>query len=105
MVQWNNRASYLQAVDLTVRSRCALVGIDITENQLEYPFQALLLARNPGVRFMHTGTGSDPGTDAGQPCAVLCPDCRGKQEKIARYRGVGPPVEIGSFLLFVETKQ
>lgn len=101
MVQWNNRASYLQAVDLTARSRCALVGIDITENQLEYPFQALLRARNPGVRFMHTGTRSDPA----QLCAVLCPDCLGKQEKIARYRGVGPPVEIGSFLLFVETKQ
>src|SRR6185295_11701101 len=33
MVQWNNRASYLQAVDLTARSRCAMVGIDISENQ------------------------------------------------------------------------
>ena len=106
MTQWNNRASYLQAVDLAARSGCSLVGIDIGENQLEYPFQALLRARNPGVRFVHTGVGPD-GDDSGpaQPCAVFCPDCAGKGEKLARYRGVGPPFEIGHFLLFLETKQ
>ncbi len=39
MGQWNNRASYLEAVDATARSGCRLVGIDISENQLEYPFR------------------------------------------------------------------
>ena len=47
MGQWNNRASYLESVDRTARSGCTEVGLDISENQLEYPFQALLRERNP----------------------------------------------------------
>src|SRR5205823_1310129 len=50
MVQWDNRASYLESVRRTAASGCAAVGIDIGENQLEYPFQALLRQRNPAVR-------------------------------------------------------
>jgi hypothetical protein len=57
MGQWNNRASYLEAVDRAARSGCNFVGIDISENQLEYPFQALLRERNPRVRFTHSGQG------------------------------------------------
>ena len=69
MVQWDNRASYLSAVDLTARSGCTTVGIDIERNQLEYPFQALLRERIPTVRFWHMGVGNPP-----LPCAVFCPD-------------------------------
>jgi hypothetical protein len=95
MSQWNNRASYLESVDRTARSGCNLVGIDITENQLEYPFQALLRERNPKVRFVHAPT-------APLPCAVLCPDCLANQQKLALYSPIGPPLEIGRFLLFLK---
>ncbi len=105
MVQWNNRASYLESVDRTARSRCTTVGIDISENQLEYPFQALLRERNPEVKFVHTGvenaTTRYAPPNAPEPCAVLCPDCIGNQKKLALYGWIGPPVTIGRFLLFL----
>jgi hypothetical protein len=97
MVQWNKGVSYLPAVELTARSGCETVGIDISQNTLEYPFQALLRERNPGVRFVHT----DVENAWARPCAVLCLDCAGIRKKIARYAPVGPPVEIGRFLLFL----
>jgi hypothetical protein len=106
MGQWNNRASYLESVDRTARSGCTEIGLDISENQLEYPFQALLRERNPRVRFVHTGVANasaryaDTGTPP--PCAVLCPDCIANQRKIALYRDIGPPIEIGRFLLFLK---
>jgi hypothetical protein len=93
MVQWNNRPSYLEAVDRVAHSGCTLIGIDITENQLEYPFQALLRERRPEVRFTHPESGA-------RACAVLCLDCIGNQQKIARYAPVGTPIAIGRFLLF-----
>jgi hypothetical protein len=96
MTQWDNRASYLSAVDLTARSGCTTVGIDIARNQLEYPFQALLLERNPAVRFWHVGVDHPP-----RPCAVFCPDCAGVPGKAELYVGIGPPIEIGHFLLFL----
>jgi hypothetical protein len=105
MSQWNNTASYLEAVDRTARSGCTEVGLDISENQLEYPFQALLRERNPNVRFMHTGVTNASARYAAAnpvaPCAVLCPDCIANQQKIALYREIGPPIEIGRFLLFL----
>jgi hypothetical protein len=106
MGQWNNRASYLESVDRTARSGCTLVGLDISENQLEYPFQALLRERNPQVRFVHTGvvnaSARYAAADIPPPCAVLCPDCIANQRKIARYHGLGPPIEISRFLLFLK---
>jgi len=105
MVQWDNRASYMPSVDLTARSGCDLVGIDIGQNQLEYPFQALLRERNPGVRFVHTGVENASARYAapGQPtpCAVFCPDCEGVARRIAMYSRIGPPVTLGHFLLFL----
>ena len=95
MGQWNNRASYVEAVDRVARSGCERVGIDISENQLEYPFQALLRERRPRVWFAHTEAD-------GHPCAVLCLDCIGNQQKIARYSTVGEKIEIGRFLLFLK---
>jgi hypothetical protein len=105
MGQWNNRTSYLESVERTARSGCAEIGLDISENQLEYPFQALLRERNPAVHFVHTGVtnASARYADAGAPppCAVLCPDCAGNQRKSALYGAIGPPIEIGRFLLLV----
>jgi len=104
MVQFNNRASYLPAVTLAVRSGCRTVGIDITRNQLEYPFQALLLERAPLVRFVHTGVANASARYAPanppRPCAVVCLDCAGHADKIALYRAFGPPVTVGTFLWF-----
>jgi hypothetical protein len=98
MGQWNNRRSYFEARDRVAPSRCKVVGLDISENQLEYPFQALLRERDPRVRFVHTGAAYPPAPGT---CAVLCLDCSGNQQKIALYRGLGPPIEIGRFLLFM----
>ena len=104
MVQWDNGATYLRAVDLAARSGCRDVGIDISQNQLEYPFQALLRERNPAVRFQHTGVENASAryatSGARPPCAVLCLDCEGNAGKIARYSALGPPVPIGRFLWF-----
>jgi hypothetical protein len=105
MGQWNNRASYLQSVDRVARSGCALAGLDISENQLEYPFQALLRERNLRIRFVHTGvvnaSSRYAAAGAPAPCAVLCPDCIANQAKIALYSDLGPPIAIGRFLLFL----
>ena len=101
MGQWNNQASYLESVRRVAASGCNTVGIDIGENQLEYPFQALLRQRNRAVHFVHTGVASAPPRE--KPCAVLCLDCIANQQKIARYRDIAPPVEIGRFLLFCYT--
>ena len=97
MGQWHNQAAYLEAVDRVARSGCPLVGIDISENQLEYPFQALLRERRPMVRFVHAGVAGATG----RPCAVLCLDCIGNQQKISNYAELGPPLGIGRFLLFI----
>ena len=106
MVQWNNRASYLPAVELTARSGCEMVGIDISQNQLEYPYQALLRERNPRVRFVHVGVENASAryypANPPRPCVVFCPDCAGIEKKVALYGAVGPPVTLDRFLLFVE---
>jgi len=49
MGQFNNQAWFIESVDRVARSGCDLVGIDITQNALEYPFQALLLSRTPAT--------------------------------------------------------
>ncbi len=104
MGQWNNRASYLESVDLAARSGCALIGVDISENQLEYPFQALLRERRPEVRFVHTGVENASAryypVPMPHPCAVWCPDCAGNAKKLELYRAYGTPRVIGRFLFW-----
>src|SRR5208283_4019066 len=55
MKPWNNEDSYFAAVDVLSKSNCRTIGIDITHFQLEYPFQALLREKIPGVNFVHSG--------------------------------------------------
>ncbi len=102
MGQWNNRASYLESVDLAAGSDCALIGIDISENQLEYPFQALLRERRPEVRFIHTGVKNASAryypVPLPRPCAIWCPDCDGNAKKLELYRACGAPLVVGRFL-------
>jgi hypothetical protein len=104
MGQWHNRESYLESVDITARSGCPLVGIDISENQLEYPFQALLRERNPAVRFVHMGVENASARyypePRPNPCVVWCPDCAGNAKKLALYSRMGQPRTIGRFLLW-----
>jgi hypothetical protein len=95
MGQWGNRESYLEAVEAAAQSGCDRVGIDISENQLEYPFQALLRERRPAVRFVHTGVVPYP-----HPCAVLCLDCAGNGHKLALYEPYGEPRTVGRFLFY-----
>jgi hypothetical protein len=92
MTQWNNRASYVESAARVARSGCKIVGLDISQNQLEYPLQALLR----GAFFVHTGVDS-PGAPI--PCAVICLDCEGNQKKIEMYWPLGPPQYVGKFLL------
>jgi hypothetical protein len=75
MTQFNNRDSYFAAVDRIAATGCEVVGLDTTLNQLEYPLQALLLQRNPRIRFVHVNVtnasrryarSADP-----QPCTVF----------------------------------
>ena len=88
MVQWNNRASYLEAVARVAASGCHTVRIDIRENKLEYPFQALLRERDPRVRF----TPRRPGLRG-----VVSRLCRAAGGQRA---GLGRPITIGNFLLY-----
>jgi hypothetical protein len=88
--------SYPEAVGRIARTGCRAVGIDIGENQLEYPLQALLRERTPAVRFQHVGVaGATPAV-----CAVVCLECAGKPWKLQEYRWLGRPVEIGRLVLF-----
>jgi len=94
MQQWNNQPAFLRAVELVRQSGCGMVGIDNSIYQVEYPFQALLRQANPVVRFVHTPA-------AVRPCAVLCLNCAGREDKVALYRDVGPPIAVDRFLLFL----
>lgn len=105
MSQWHNREAYFTAVERTAASRCELVGIDISRNQVEYPFQALLREKNPRIRFVHVGVANASLRYAPhqmpQPCAVFCPDCADLAEKTAAYGALGAPIAIDRFLLFL----
>jgi hypothetical protein len=79
--------------------------MDVGGDRAEYPFQALLRERNSAARFVHTGVESAteryaPAT-AAHPCAVFCMDCIGKPKKMELYEWIGPPVEVGQFVLFL----
>lgn len=50
---WNIEAKTREEIDAAASSGCSLIGIDINELQLEYPFEALLRERNAEVQFVH----------------------------------------------------
>ncbi|MGH9613506.1 MAG: hypothetical protein ACRD4P_10535 [Bryobacteraceae bacterium] len=106
MSQWPVRDSYPQAVNLVIQSGCKSIGIDASQFQLEYPFEALLLERDRSYRFTHVGvknvSAKYTARDPVRPCAILCLRCAGLQAKVDRYRSVGAPVQIGDFLLFTQ---
>jgi len=40
----------------------------------------------------------------GGACAVVCMECASNQSRIDRYAALGPPMQIGRFLLFVPNR-
>ena len=106
MLPLNDRNWQLQAVEATAQSGCQLVGLDFSGDDAEYPFQALLRARSPAVRFMHTGVGNASAmfypAAVPQPCAVLCMHCGGNPARIAEYGGIGKPIALDRSLLFLK---
>jgi hypothetical protein len=72
-----NEQAYLDAVEKVKNSGCEEVGIDANRSQLEYPFQALVLATNPRIRFQHVGV-TNPS---------------------ARYRAAGTPEPCYTFVI------
>jgi hypothetical protein len=100
MAQWGNRQSYLDAAAEVKRSGCKVVGIDINDNQLEYPLMALLR----GSYFEHTGVENpslryaDPNTP--RPCAVVCLECAGDAKRTELYGDYGAPMQLGRFLVW-----
>jgi hypothetical protein len=105
MSQWNNQGSYWKAVDLVADAQCGIVGIDITNLQLEYPLQALLRERRPGIRFVHTGVQNVSARYAqpidARPCAVACLDCAGDAKRLAFYVDLPDSVKIDQFVIFL----
>jgi hypothetical protein len=102
--QFDNRDSYLKTAELLAGSTCERIGIDANLLQVEYPLQALLRDRRPGVVFVHTGiTNASRKYQNGnpEPCAVVCLNCAGVEEKRAEYRSAGEEHQAGSFLVFL----
>jgi len=108
MSQWDNQASYWKSVDLLAGSGCGTVGIDITNLQLEYPLQALLRERNPGVRFLHTGvqnvSARYPPPVAARPCAVACLDCAGDPKRLRLYTDFPAGIQVDRFVIFISSR-
>jgi hypothetical protein len=108
MLPLNDRDWQLRAIEATVRSGCDSVGLDFSGDQAEYPFQALLRARSPGVRFMHVGVENASARyypkEPPKLCAVLCMHCGGNQTKVERYEGLGKPIILERSLLFLKQR-
>ena len=104
MKPWNNRESFVTAVDAMSGSGCGEIGIDSHEFQLEYPFQALMRERKPSVQFVHTGVSNASSRYTSQPparvCAVLCMDCAGKPDRLNLYRDFPKTEQAGQFVMF-----
>jgi 4-amino-4-deoxy-L-arabinose transferase-like glycosyltransferase len=72
---WNIEAKTREQVEEAANSGCSLVGIDINDLQLEYPFEALLRERNPKVQFVHVNVTNQSKKyekpDQPKPCRVV----------------------------------
>jgi hypothetical protein len=110
MTQWNNQSTYLKTVDVVAGTNCGVIGLDISNYPLEYPIQAILRERKPGILFLHTGVQNfserryPPSVDA-LPCAVVCLECAGDANRLARYASFPARVVVDKFVVvFHSTK-
>jgi hypothetical protein len=105
MTVYGNKNEYIEAVRRTLQSGCERVGIDDKVFPLEYPYEALLRAANPRIRFEHVGVmnASARYRQGGEPdvCVVLCLSCGDGPDVRGKFKSVGEPVVIGRSLLFV----
>jgi hypothetical protein len=72
---WNIQAKTLEEVNAAGNSGCSLIGIDINELQLEYPFEAMLRERNPQAWFAHVNVTNQSKkyekVDQPEPCREI----------------------------------
>ena len=104
MGQWNNSRTYEKTVDFLAHINCGIIGVDITNLQLEYPLQALLLEKRPGTLFVHTGV-QNVSVRYQQParapvCAVVCLDCAGDAKRLLLYSAFGNNALVDRFVIF-----
>jgi hypothetical protein len=102
---WKNQTSYEKAAAVLAASHCRLVGVDITNLQIEYPLMALLRAKAPASLFVHTGVENasqryEPPV-AGSPCAIVCLDCVGDAQRTAHYVDYPYAVTVDKFLVYL----
>jgi hypothetical protein len=75
LTQFHDRDFLLGEVDRVAASGCEVLGIDINQNQLEYPLQALLREKNPRIRFVHVNVHNPSRRyarpDDPAPCATV----------------------------------
>jgi hypothetical protein len=72
---WNIEATTREQVDAAASSGCSLIGIDINDLQLEYPFETLLRERNREVQFVHVNVTNQSKKyehpDQAKPCRIV----------------------------------
>jgi hypothetical protein len=106
MTPWKNADAFRKSVDALAASGCHTVAIDITDFQLEYPLQAMLRERNPGVTFVHTAVDNPSRVYAppvaDEPCAVVCLECVNDAARRARYSGMGKTQALDTFVVFLK---
>ena len=105
MTQWGNASTYRKTADLVLNSQCEAVGIDITNMQLEYPVEALVREKKPGVLFLHTDVKNASRQYRqpvdGSPCAVVCLDCAGDSTRRSIYGDFPEAVTVDRFVVFL----
>ncbi|HWF08445.1 MAG TPA: glycosyltransferase family 39 protein [Bryobacteraceae bacterium] len=103
MTTVHNADAYRKSVAALAKLDCGLIGVDSTDFQLEYPFEALLRERKPGVLFIHTAVENpskqyDPPV-RGEPCAVVCLECAADTQRVARYSQFTRKEEFDKFVV------
>jgi hypothetical protein len=104
MTPWRNASAFRKTAAALTRSDCQRIGLDITDFQLEYPLQALLLEQNRRITFIHVGVDNPSRRFAppvpGTPCAMVCLECASDLSRIGRYRQFAHSQVIENFVLF-----
>ena len=99
-------ATAAEAVDLIAQSDCRRVGVDSNRMELEYPFLALLLERDPRFVFQHLDVRNASvrykRPNEPLPCTILCLHCAAESPTLrVRYPHFRPPLSIGKHLIFL----